>query len=159
MKNDLICFGCSLRQGVMATVFATVVTLTLLSCNGAESPVNSHGGPAQDHVSLVDNLRAQGLTVSPTGSISQPFFAVPGQILRVNGQDIQVFEYASSSAAQTQAHSISPDGKAIDDTIVGWVGPTHFYQNGKILVLYIGSDQTVLKTLGTLLGPQIAGEP
>ena len=138
-------------------ILLTIVALTLLSCNGAESPVTSHGGPAQDHVSLVDNLRAKGLTVSPTGTITQPFFPVPGQTLKVNGQDLQVYEFDSSSAAQTQAKKISSNGKAVGDTLVNWVGLPHFFQNGKILVLYIGSDQKLQKTLGSLLGPQFAG--
>ena len=158
MTNDKIYSRASWDRA-RTRVFAIIISFALFGCNGAESPVTSHGGPAQDHVSLVDNLRAQGLNVSPTGTISQPFFSAPGQILKVNGQDVQVFEFDSPSTAQSQAQKFSPDGKAIDDTIVGWVGPPHVYQNGKILVLYIGADLTVQKKLDSLLGPQIAGEP
>ena len=157
--TNKICLRALWDRARTKIIVVIITSCTFLSCNGGEPPVASHGGPAQDHVSLVDNLRAQGLNVSPTGTISQPFFSVPGQILSVNGQDVQVFEFDSPSTSQSQAQKFSPDGKAIDDTIVGWVGPPHVYQSGKILVLYIGTDQTVQKTLGSLLGSQIAGEP
>ncbi len=136
----------------------TIMALTFLGCNGADSSTTSHGGPAKDHVSLVDNLRANGLTVIPSGTIFQPFFPIPGQILRVNDRDIQVYEFDSPSLAQTQLKKISSDGKSINDTLVSWVGPPHFFQNGKILVLYIGSEQSVQDTLSSMLGPQTAGE-
>ena len=43
------------------------------------TPIVSHGGPVDDYVSLVDNLRAAGATVDPAGTVSQPFFAPQGQ--------------------------------------------------------------------------------
>ncbi len=38
-----------------------------------------------------------------------------------------------------------------------WVAPPHFFQEGRVLVLYAGADQTVLAALTELLGPQFAG--
>jgi hypothetical protein len=85
-------------------IWGTISSLiSLTGCNGSDAPTVSHGGPVHDHVSLVDTLRAQGLTVEPTGPISQPFFSVPGQILRVNSQDIQVFEFEDASSTKSQA--------------------------------------------------------
>jgi hypothetical protein len=111
----------------------------------------------RDHVSLVDTLRAQGLTVEPTGPISQPFFSVPGQTLRVNSQDIQVFEYEDSAAMESQAKDISQDGMSIGNTAVQWISPPHFFSSGKIIVLYLGTDATLLKKLETASGKQAAG--
>lgn len=126
-------------------------------CNGSDTPQTSHGGPVRDHVSLVDTLRAQGLTVEPTGSISQPFFPIPGQALRVNDQDIQVFEFEDPSAVQSQAKDISPDGMSVGNTLVQWINPPHFFLSGKVIVLYLGTDAELLKKLETALGKQIAG--
>jgi hypothetical protein len=97
------------------------------------------------------------LTVEPTGSISQPFFSMPGQTLRVNGQDIQVFEFEDSTSTESQAKEISPDGMSIGHTVVQWISPPHFYATGKIIVLYLGTDPEFLKKLETALGKQIAG--
>jgi hypothetical protein len=97
------------------------------------------------------------LTVEPTGPISQPFFSVPGQILRVNSQDIQVFEFEDASSTKSQAKEISPDGMSIGNTVVQWIDPPHFFSTGKILVLYVGTDTSLLRQLEIALGKQIAG--
>ena len=129
----------------------------MTGCNGSDAPLVSHGGPARNHVSLVDALRAQGLRVEPAGSVSQPFFPVSGQILKVNDQDIQVFEFEDPAAAQSQATKISPDGMSVGDTVLQWINPPHFFLSGKILVLYLGKDAELLKILETALGEPIAG--
>ena len=131
--------------------------LSSLGCNGSDTTSVSHGGPVRDHVSLVDTLRAQGLTVEPTGSISQPFFSMPGQTLQVNGQDIQVFEFEDSSSTESQAKEISSDGMSVRNTAIQWISPPHFFSTGKIIVLYLGTDQKLLKKLETALGTQFAG--
>jgi hypothetical protein len=43
----------------------------------------------------VDNLRAAGATVDPAGVESQPFFMPEGQLLSVNGQDVQAMNLAA----------------------------------------------------------------
>ena len=140
--------------GMCATIFSL---FSLTGCNGSDTSRVSHGGPVHDHVSLVDTLRAQGLTVEPTGPISQPFFPIPGQTLKLNGQDIQVFEFQDSSVTESQAKEISPDGQSIGNTVVQWISPPHFFATGKIIVLYLGADPDLLKKLETALGKQIAG--
>lgn len=140
--------------GMCGTIF---FLCSSTGCNGSDAPTVSHGGPVRDHVSLVDTLRAQGLTVEPTGPISQPFFSMPGQTLRVNGQDIQVFEFEDSSSTESQAKEISSDGMSIGNTVVQWIAPPHFFLSGKIIVLYLGTDAELLKKLEIALGKQIAG--
>src|SRR3989442_349236 len=50
------------------------------------TPVASHGGPTKDYVSLIDNLRAAGVTVEPTSEeVEEPFFSVQGRPIKVNG--------------------------------------------------------------------------
>lgn len=156
--KSLKIFHCRLRSRCLYGICGTIVFLFSLSaCNGSETPTVSHGGPVRDHVSLVDTLRAQGWTVEPTGSISQPFFPIPGQILKVNDQDIQVFEFEDPSAARSQVQDISPDGMSIGKSVVQWIDPPHFFLAGKILVLYLGTNPELLKQLEKVLGKQIAG--
>jgi len=57
---------------------------------------------------LVDTLRAKGMKVEPTGPILQPFFHISGQMLRVNNEDIQVFEFQNSSASSTTRQLANP---------------------------------------------------
>ena len=110
-----------------------------------------------DYVSLIDSLRAAGATVEPTGEISQPFFSVKGRIIKVNGGDVQVFEFTDADDTEAEAEKVSPDGKWVDKTHVNWVATPHFYKKGRLIVLYVGDDSAVKEVLETVLEPQFAG--
>lgn len=125
---------------------------------GVQTPVAvSHGGPVENYVSLIDNLRAAGATVEPVGEIEQVFFSVKGQSIMVNGNDVQVFEYADVAAADTDAALVATDGGSVGTTMVTWVATPHFYKTGKLIVLYVGDDGGVTAMLESALGSQFAG--
>jgi hypothetical protein len=42
--------------------------------------------------------------------------------------------------------------------MVAWVDTPHFYSAGRIIVLYVGSDEEILVLLEQVLGPQCAGK-
>lgn len=66
---------------------------------------------------LAEDLRAQGGTVLLTKEkVSQPFFSVAGRIIKINGEAVQVFEYATHSAAEANARRVSADGTTIGTT-------------------------------------------
>lgn len=117
----------------------------------------SHGGPVKDYLSLIDNLRANGALVNPSGDISQPFFSIKGQKITVNGDDVQVFEYPDAVAADAEAALVSPDGSSIGTTMVNWVASPHFYKKDKLIVLYVGDTTAIINVLVAVLDPQFAG--
>ena len=49
------------------------------------------------------------------------------------------------------------DSSAELTTMISWIAPPHFYQVGRLIVFYIGSDQPTLDLLTAVLGPQFAG--
>lgn len=149
--------GCASPQPPAPTPPAPAPTPPAPTPPAPSPPVVSHGGPVTDYVSLIDNLRAAGATVEPAGDISQPFFSVKGNAITVNGGDVQVFEYTDTAAADTEAALVSPDGSSIGTTMVSWVAAPHFYQTGKLIVLYVGDDTAVINVLETVLGSQFAG--
>ena len=106
---------------------------------------------------LIADLRAADTTVSPSGEITQPFFTVKGQVITVNGGDVQVFEYVTVEAADAEAAQVSPDGTSIGTSIVLWVATPHFYKRGQVIVLYVGDDADVINPLKAVLGEQFAG--
>jgi len=116
----------------------------------------SHGGPAVDYVSLIDNLRANA-SVNPEGEIEQPFFSVTGFSIQVNGTSVQVFEYTTAENAVADASLVSIDGSRIGTSMPLWVGDPHFYFKEKIIVLYVGDDPAIEELLESVLGPQFAG--
>jgi hypothetical protein len=140
-----------------------LIAVLLTACGTTQGP-QSHGGPVQDQVSLIDTLRGKSVTVDITGTMSQPFLkAQSGTAVRISGgslttaADLQLFEYGSVSAASADAQKISPDGSGTATTKISWVGPPHFFLKGRVMVLYVGSDPAVLTLLQSLLGPQFAG--
>jgi len=135
-------------------VLAVVLIASGLGC--APKPV-SHGGPVRDYVSFVDNLRAKGATVEPTGEVEQPFFSVKGNIIKVNSEDVQVFEFPAADAAKKEADTVGPDGSSFPTIQISWIAPPHFYRTEKIIVLYVGSTQSIKDLLESLLGKQFAG--
>lgn len=138
-------------------VFVVLLLVGLAGCGGSSPPPASHGGPVKDYVSLVDHLRAAGATVVPTSTVTQPFFAVSGQVITVNGEQIQVYEYPNEDDASADASRISPDGGTVGNAMVDWIAPPHFYKQGRLIVLYVGTNVSVMHTLETILGPQFAG--
>lgn len=137
------------------TLIIIVVTLLIYGTGCAtKGPTPS----TTDYASLIVNLQNAGATIEQQGEVIQPFFSVSGQSIKVNGEDIQVFEYQSEAGAESEVALVSPDGSSIGTSIPFWIGPPHFYQSGKIIVLYIGENKAVTDLLQELLGSQFAGQ-
>jgi hypothetical protein len=114
-------------------------------------------GPVTDYPSLIKSLRALGAGATAAGDVEQPFFSIKGAMIKVHGEDVQVFQYATAAAADAEAAPISRDGMAVGTRKIFWVGAPHFYKQGRLLVLYVGNSEKVLKTLEAVLGQQFAG--
>jgi hypothetical protein len=122
-------------------------------------PVSS--STVQDYDSFIGDLRAAGATVEHDTLpqvIVQDFFSVTGQVFKVNGEDVQLFEYNSQSEAEAEAALVSPDGSSIGTSMPFWMAPPHFYKAGRIIVLYVGENAAVIEALDKVLGPQFAGK-
>lgn len=140
-----------------------LIAVVLTACGTVQGP-QSHGGPVQDQVSLIDALRGKNVIVDISGTVSQPFLSPQsGTTVRLSGgplttaADVQLFEYSSASAASADANRITPDGSGTANTKISWVSPPHFFLKGRVMALYVGSDPAVLSLLQSLLGPQFAG--
>jgi hypothetical protein len=126
---------------------------------------------------LVAQLRAVGATVADGGAIprattgpepSTTLLSGAGHLLTVNGERVEVYEYATTVFAAADAARISPDGSTFSGGIgplggsaaaVDWVSIPHFYRSGRLIVQYIGTHSDVTTVLTQVLGPQIAGGP
>ena len=98
-----------------------------------------------------------GATVDPAGTISQPFFIPQGQLLTVNGKDVQAFEFASEVEAGAIVETVSADGSSVGRSMISRVAPPHFYGDGRLIIVYVGSDSGVIKALKEAMGSQFAG--
>ncbi len=150
-----------------------ILVVLLVCCSGTQSqklpvpsplplaptdhtPVESQIEPVTDYDSLIDNLRNTEATVNPVGDITQPFFSVKGLVINVNGEDVQVFEYATADAATSEAETISPDGSSIGTSMVSWVATPHFWNLEKLIVLYVGENESVIAASDYVLDIPVA---
>ena len=112
---------------------------------------------ASDYDSFLANLKSTRISVETGEGVSQPFFTPQGQIIKLNGEDVQVFEYVSKEEAFQEVMQVSADGSSVGTTMITWIDSPHFYQSGKIIVLFIGNTPEVVEILTEVLGPQFAG--
>lgn len=134
-------------------VFATV------GCGSNPTPSpTSESQTVQDRASLLNILQAAGAKVETGDSITQEFFTPEGQTVKVNGADLQIFEYENNEAMEKEASQVAPDGGSIGTSMVTWIDAPHFYKAGRIIVLYLGNDKAVLDLLNKVVGPQFAGQ-
>ncbi len=150
-----------MRYHILLDLFL-VIALLVSGCGGnastAISPTSTTESQAvEDQASLIAALQASGATVEVGEPITQAFFTPEGNIIKVNGADVQVFEYESSEAMENEASQVAPDGGSIGTSMVDWIDTPHFYKAGRIIVLYVGSDEAILDILQKVLGPQFSG--
>ena len=135
-------------QTVGETQFTVVSTVTI-------PPGASHGNEIGGYIELVDKLRAAGATVEPNGTVEQPFFEVSGQMIKVDGADVQVFVFPDEATRESVSSLITPEGQPNPTSIVDWVDQPNFWAKGQIIVLYVGKDQIVIERLSQVLGNPI----
>jgi hypothetical protein len=117
----------------------------------AASPDEAYGLPE-----FMDALRAAGHSAEIGGLVDQPFFSVQGQVVLVNGAEVQVFEYPDAAAAAAEAAQIAPDGSSVGTSMMSWVATPHFYALDRFIVLYVGDDQAAVDALNQVLGQPMA---
>jgi hypothetical protein len=117
-----------------------------------------HAAPLSTNT-LIAALQAHGASVMRGPSLpreSHPYFSVNGQVLVVNNGDVTVFEYPSTAAWDKDVAQVSPSGTPIGNVQISWVGPPTFFKGGILIVLYVGSDDAVLRPLKAVLGAPFA---
>ncbi len=138
-----------------------IVVLLLMTTGNSDCrrkpPSSDEANTNYGYANLVNDLRVAGVQVESAGEVSQPFFSVKGKVIKGNDGDVQVFEFGNTAATNTAASEISSDGSSIGRSQPNWIAPPHFYKKGKIIVLYLGDNATILKALEVALGRQFAG--
>lgn len=145
------------RQTLSLMPLLMVILLVACAPQSQSEDVAPQGGAPEDRAGLMDALRAAGAEVEAGGPVEQAFFAVTGQIIKVDGADVQVFEYESVEAMEADAAQVSADGGSVGTSMITWVATPHFFKSGRLLVLYIGDDTAILDLLKGVLGEQFAG--
>lgn len=107
-------------------------------------------GLPDDLDEVIRVLRTAGATVELGDAVEQADVSVAGQSIMINGEEVQIFTYASAEDLEAQASQLAREDDPEDEP--------HFYKLGNMLVRYIGSDTLVRDLLEDVLGAQAAGQ-
>lgn len=139
---------------------------SLPETGGTQVPSATEAGPATPVTTessgqigstneLVEALKSKGVTVEPAGEVEQDFFGPTGNIIKVNGADVQLFEYPDEAARESDSMKVSPDGSSIGTSMVTWVDQPNFWAKDRLIVLYVGKDAGTIDLLSEVLGEPI----
>jgi len=88
-------------------------------------------------------------------------YSVYTRLATIDGEDIEIFDYANSPSAETAATQIAPDGYMVRTLtgacMIDYVAPPHFFKDRNLIVLYVGKNSHILEVLSNVLGSQFAG--
>ncbi len=68
-----------------------------------------------------------------------------------------IFEHGSVEAARADRSRVDCSGERIDDCLLEWGAAPHYFQQGGLVVLHLGSER-VARLLASTLGPPFAGD-
>ena len=93
------------------SILISILFLITSGCvsNATPSP-SSQPNTVQDQASLINALQASGATAEIGDPITQDFFGPQGHTVKVNGADLQVFEFESAEAIEKYASQVAPYG-------------------------------------------------
>jgi hypothetical protein len=129
-----------------------LLAFVITACSSTAAP-----GTPESADELIAALEAQGLGVSKGQRLEADLFSVPALLLEGAEGSLQVMEYSDQAAAEADAGMVDASGSSIGTAQPFWVDVPHFFKSGKLIVLYVGSDEQVLSTLEAVFGPQFAG--
>jgi hypothetical protein len=106
------------------------------------------------------DLTVQGAqSTAASGRITKPYLSVPGIIVMVNGQPLQVFQYADAAALAVDVAGLAPTASSINGIPLAWPAAPHFWRKDGLLVLAVTNDPTLVELVGSVMGPAFAGRP
>ncbi len=144
------------RLVVLAVAAFSILVVACASASGGDEIE-----PADSYESLSAALSAAGMKVGEqveNNFLFAGLFSVPGIEMTASGQEILAFEFTTQEEAAEQAALVSPDGYGIGLKYINWVDTPQFFLNGRMIVVYDGSQSLVTNTLTTAMGEQFAGE-
>ena len=82
----------------------------------------------------------------------------------IGEESIDIYLYSNNKKMENDAENIDSGGCQYTSTgifsrtvNVSWVSEPHFYKKGKIIVLYVGTNEKIISDLKDILGEEFAG--
>ncbi len=145
---------------VVAATVAPPVTVATPGPTASPAPAAQAIEPVYTTQNLLADLTVQGAqSTAASGRITKPYLSVPGIIVMVNGQPLQVFQYADAAALAVDVAGLAPTASSINGIPLAWPAAPHFWRKDGLLVLAVTNDPTLVELVGSVMGPAFAGRP
>ena len=102
------------------------------------------------------NLGAQ-VEVAP-GRVVKPYLTTYGLIVRVDGEPIQVFQYADEASLLADVDGLDASASSINGLPLAWPAAPHFWHKGSLLALAVTDEQDYVDLISQVLGAPFAGQ-
>ena len=106
---------------------------------------------------IVTALRAESVDVKEVETLEQPFFPVPAHVFTANGEDLQLYEFASVADAEHAAAAVDARGSTIGTTKMSWLAPPHFFRKDRVIAIHLGDSASTRAALERVMGKPFAG--
>lgn len=139
---------------VLSLVFVFIVTSTGCEVGGYEDRIYELAS-FNDFLDALKDMKYKPKEVREKNEVQDSYFSVSARYVNVGDEVISVFEFEDAETASLQAETISKDGYTIADNEISWTDEPHFYQNGNLIVGYIGKEEKLLFDLYAIFGNPI----
>lgn len=121
------------------------------------------GDPGDEVLSFVEALRSTGNPIEFLGGRPQTLFEASMFLVRIDGKDINLYEFPDEAARRSVSDHISADGYEFTQSEgknsivihIEYLEKPNFWAKDNLLVQYLGTDQAILELLTTHLGVPI----
>jgi hypothetical protein len=140
------------------TLYTLLLVLALAAVLVSACGPQAQAAPSAvlDYTRLVEQLRAAGHTVEELGELEDGVFGA-ARLIRVNGEDVQIYPFASQADQEAAARTISANGHIIGTNSYMWISQPYFYAAGQLVALYLGVDGAAIELLAAQLGRPLTG--
>lgn len=166
------------RKTVAMLALGSVLSIAAIAC-GTDDGAPAAGGNGADGDSTVPTppptatqtgydaarlaLEAKGAIVVNTGEESGGTFNTTMIKILLNGEQVEVYDFTSASAASAAAATVSADGTIItsEDTppiAIDFLYQPHYYQQDDVIIVYTGDNAEVITLLRETFGEEFAGD-
>jgi hypothetical protein len=132
-------------------LLAVSLLLGMNACdNSTASDANLDKGDgldqALDVAAAIEGLRGAGAEVEVTGTIPHGYYRGVGTLLAISGEALHLYEFPSSEEAARESQN---------RPLALWATTPHFYQQGLVIGLYVGTTGPILDQLEQVLGEEL----
>jgi hypothetical protein len=106
---------------------------------------------------FIADIRDTGAEAEVADSFDGEPLASVQTLICVDREEVRVFTYGTVQERAAASSRIDPeDPTKIGTAIVEWVGSPRFWQRDRIIVLYLGTDESIIDVLTDLIGDPFA---